>query len=346
MAEIKIIDAGLLSTVQDLGRYGFQRYGVSVSGVMDEYSARAANFLVGNDKNSAVIESTMKGPAIEFQSPGIFAVTGADTKITLNGKEIDLWKSHKVQKGDQLKFDFCRKGVRNYIAFGGGIDVPVVMNSRATNLKGGFGGFKGRKLQAGDMIPLGESTLNISERKIMKNVIPDYPKSIEVGVLLGQQEDQFKAEGVETFFASEYVVSQENDRMGIRLTGGEIAHKEGADIISDGITFGAIQIPGNGNPIIMMADRQTTGGYTKIGNVITADLSKLAQVTAGTKVRFKRVELEEAVKKLKEFNGILDNLENHLEVTELGTGSVRVYKVIVNGKPFTVEIEKAEEREN
>ena len=294
METIKILDAGLLTTVQDLGRYGFQRYGVSASGVMDEYSAKIANKLVGNKVGEAVLETTLKGVQIEFLQNTAVAITGGNCDVTLNGTKIELWQSYLVNRGDILKMGICRSGLRNYLAFAGGIDVPIIMNSKSTNLKAKVGGFNGRKLMTGDILSVGVGSLE-APLTLNKHYIPTYSKDIKVGVILGQQDDHFTEAGIKTFLNETYTVTQESDRMGIRLSsvsGATIEHKNGADIISDGITFGAIQVPGSGQPIVMMADRQTTGGYTKIGNVISSDLAKLAQATPGTKVKFVEYTLE------------------------------------------------------
>lgn len=344
METLKILDAGLLTTVQDLGRYGYQRYGVSASGVMDNFSARIANILVGNSQEEAVLETTLKGIKVEFLKDTMFSITGAQCDSSLNEEKIELWKSYKAKKGDILKMGICKSGLRNYIAFSGGIDVPVIMNSKSTNLKAKIGGFQGRKLMTNDVLSIGNST----EENILKlkdEYIPKYQKEIEVGVILGQQDNHFTEKGIETFFNEVYTVTQESDRMGIRLSsvsGETIEHKNGGDIISDGITFGAIQVPGSGQPIIMMADRQTTGGYTKIGNVISSDLPKLAQATPGSKIRFKRYSLDEALNSLKSINEIIEKISSYdrFNVEEKDEFVMRKYSVKINGKIFNLEVER------
>lgn len=344
METIKILDAGLLTTVQDLGRYGFQRYGVSASGVMDEYSAKVANKLVGNKEGEAVLETTLKGVQIEFLQNTAFAVTGGNCDVTLNGSKIELWQSYLVNKGDILKMGICKSGLRNYLAFSGGIDVPVVMNSKSTNLKAKVGGFNGRKLMTGDILSVGAGSLQ-TPLTLNKYYIPTYSKDIKVGVILGQQDDHFTEAGIKTFLNETYTVTQENDRMGIRLSsvsGATIEHKNGADIISDGITFGAIQVPGSGQPIIMMADRQTTGGYTKIGNVISSDLAKLAQATPGTKVKFVEYTLEQAVQAIKNNDIIINNQNSYISPIkeEIVDNSGRNYRIKLNNKVFELKVER------
>ena len=344
METIKILDAGLLTTVQDLGRYGFQRYGVSASGVMDEYSAKIANKLVGNKVGEAVLETTLKGVQIEFLQNTAVAITGGNCDVTLNGTKIELWQSYLVNRGDILKMGICRSGLRNYLAFAGGIDVPIIMNSKSTNLKAKVGGFNGRKLMAGDILSVGVGSLE-TPLTLNKHYIPTYSKDIKVGVILGQQDDYFTEAGIKTFLNETYTVTQESDRMGIRLSsvsGATIEHKNGADIISDGITFGAIQVPGSGQPIVMMADRQTTGGYTKIGNVISSDLAKLAQATPGTKVKFVEYTLEQAVQAIKNNDIIINNQNSYISPIkeEVVDSSSRDYRIKINNKIFELKVER------
>lgn len=344
METIKILDAGLLTTVQDLGRYGFQRYGVSASGVMDEYSAKIANKLVGNKLGEAVLETTLKGVQIEFLQNTAVAITGGNCDVTLNGAKIELWQSYLVNRGDILKMGICKSGLRNYLAFAGGIDVPVIMNSKSTNLKAKVGGFNGRKLMTGDVLSVGVGSLE-APLTLNKHYIPTYSKDIKVGVILGQQDDHFTEAGIKTFLNETYTVTQESDRMGIRLSsvsGVTIEHKNGADIISDGITFGAIQVPGSGQPIVMMADRQTTGGYTKIGNVISSDLAKLAQATPGTKVKFVEYTLEQAVQAIKNNDIIINNQNSYISPVkeEVVDSSSRDYRIKINNKIFELKVER------
>ena len=344
METIKILDAGLLTTVQDLGRYGFQRYGVSASGVMDEYSAKIANKLVGNKVGEAVLETTLKGVQIEFLQSTAVAITGGNCDVTLNGTKIELWQSYLVNRGDILKMGICRSGLRNYLAFAGGIDVPIIMNSKSTNLKAKVGGFNGRKLMTGDVLSVGVGSLE-APLTLNKHYIPTYSKDIKVGVILGQQDDHFTEAGIKTFLNETYTVTQESDRMGIRLSsvsGATIEHKNGADIISDGITFGAIQVPGSGQPIVMMADRQTTGGYTKIGNVISSDLAKLAQATPGTKVKFVEYTLEQAVQAIKNNDIIINNQNSYISPIkeEVVDSSSREYRIKLNNKVFELKVER------
>ena len=289
MGSIKIISPGLLTLVEDSGRYGYQQYGVPVSGVMDTFSHRVSNILVGNDELEAVLEVTMMGPHIEFSDQMVIAVTGGNLSPELNGAAIPMWESILVQKGDQLTFRGLKSGCRSYIAFSGGISVPDIMGSKSTYTRGNIGGYEGRALKTGDVLEIGtprENLNKLSGRKTPAEFIPVYPNTIELKVTIGPQDDCFTPEGMQTFLSSIYDVTNEFDRMGYRLSGEKIQHVEGGDIISDGIAMGAVQVPGHGQPIIMLADRQTTGGYTKIANVIWTDLPKIAQAKPGDKIRF------------------------------------------------------------
>ena len=356
MSGIKIIDAGLLSSIQDQGRYGYQRYGVSTTGVMDEFASKVANRLLGNDDSEAVIETTMKGITFEITRDCIFAITGGNCETTLNGKVISLWRSHKGSAGDIIKMGMCRGGLRNYIAFAGGIDVPLVMNSRTTNLKAKIGGLNGRKLMVGDELKIGDKSISeIPLRKFNKNYIPTFPKESEIRVILGQQVDEFTDNGVKSFLDTVYSITNESDRMGMRLLGEAIEHKVSGDIISDGMTIGAVQVPGNGQPIIMMADRQTTGGYTKIANVITVDLPALAQAMPGTKIKFVEIRVKDAVELLRKREEEILAESSFLEILpkrrsgplslvpslERNDGNSS-YRLKINSKVFTVNMKERE----
>lgn len=295
MSNIEVINGGILTTVQDSGRYGYQEIGISVSGVCDDYSAKIANALVGNDLDEAVLEMTYFGPTLKFNEDMVIALTGADFRSKLNEETIEIEKSYKVKAGDILKCGAAKEGLRGYIAFGGEIDVPIVNNSKSTHIKTKMGGYEGRALKAKD-----EFNIIINKNATDGKVLPEefklkISKFNILRVVLGPQEDYFTEKGIKTLFKSGgYQVTKEFDRMGIRLKGTEIEHKESADIISDGTALGSIQVPSNGEPIILFVDRQTTGGYTKIGTVITADLYKLANMKFLDKVLFEEVSIKKA----------------------------------------------------
>ena len=312
---ITVLNPGLLTTVQDQGRIGYQQFGVSVSGVMDPRSASLANILVGNDEKEAVLECTMMGPHLQFNQANCIAITGGDLMPTLDGKPIPNYTAVKVEAGQVLKFTMPKTGCRAFIAFAGGLDIPEVMGSRSTYMKAKIGGLNGRKLEKGDVIgfraPKAELK-NMNFRSMASEFVPR--KEYTVRVVLGPQDDYFTEEGIKTFLSEPYTVTAEFDRMGCRLEGAVIKHKDGGDIISDGIAFGAIQVPSSGNPIIMLGDRQTTGGYTKIGNVISVDFRILAQLKQGDKVRFEQVSVKFAQDALLTQRSALKTIRNALEV--------------------------------
>ena len=309
MGQIRIKDPGMKAYVEDLGRFGYQRYGVSVSGAVDEFAGRAANFLAGNESDAALIEAAMKGISVEFLSDAVFAITGSPCDYTLNGRALPLWQSCYAKTGDLLEGGFMTGGLRNYFAIAGGIDVPIIMGSRSTNIRGKFGGFNGRELKAGDMLETGNPAGQPPLRSLQPEYIPQYGAEIDLRVMPGPQDEAISEAGMRTFLNTPYKVSFDSDRMGIRLAGEKIEHVGAADIISDGIAFGSVQAPGDGQPIIMLTERQTTGGYCKIATVISADRSLLAQARPKCVVRFRRIGGEGALDALRQYRSFFDNME-------------------------------------
>ena len=294
---IKIMNGGFMTTIQDMGRYGYQETGMAVSGVMDTRAASLANILVGNDENEAVIEVTMMGPTMVFTADNLVAVTGGDLGAKVDGNPMPTYEAVLVRCGQTLSFSGLKSGARAFIAFAGGLDVPVVMGSKSTNLKSKIGGIEGRKLAPGDEIGFCAPKKWLPNMPKRKLSVPDFSaKEHTLRVILGPQNDHFMQRGIDTFLNSTYTITNEYDRMGCRMEGNLIRHKNGGDIITDGISFGAVQVPSHGNPIVMMADHQTTGGYTKIANVISVDLPILAQCMPGHKIRFQWVTVDKAQK--------------------------------------------------
>lgn len=307
--KMKIISSGPLTTVQDKGRFGYMSSGFSPNGAMDETAMSIANILVGNPMNEGVLEMTVMGITAEFDCDCVIAITGADMSPTLDGEEISMYKSVQVKKGSRLQMKNAKDAMRAYLAVAAGFDLPYVLSSMSTNLKCGLGGFKGRKLANGDELPLRQSSnLGLIGRRRFKE-IPKYKDEITLRVVLGPQDDYFTDGGLKTFLTSTYTVTDKSDRMGIRLDGEKIESKNGVDIISDGIVTGSVQIPASGTPIIMMADRQTTGGYAKAATVITADLSLIAQAKPGTKVNFEKISAKDAERAYKQMIKRLKNFE-------------------------------------
>lgn len=293
----KVKKSGLLTTVQDIGRNGYQQYGMVVSGAMDPFALQVANLLVGNERGEAALEITVLGPQLEILSDTVLALCGADLSATLDGESVDLWKSFKAAKGQVLRFGAPNQGARTYLSVAGGIDVPLVMGSKSTYTKTGIGGYKGRSLEKGDILKKGASKASIKKLSgcgLLSKYIPEYGSTYKAKVILGPEKNAFSKEGMYTFLHSTYTITQQSDRMGYRLSGKPIEHTAGADIISDAIAPGTVQVPANGEPIILLADRQTTGGYTRIATVITTDLPYIGQMLPGHKLSFEEVTIEEA----------------------------------------------------
>ena len=290
---IIVENGGILTTVQDEGRFGYQAFGVSTSGAMDNHSFHIANILVGNDMGEGALEMTFIGPTLKFTSDNIVAVTSGDLTPMLDGNEFPMYRAVLVKEGQTLSFAGARNGCRGYIAFAGGLDIPIVMGSKSTLLRNHLGGVKGRKLEKGDEIGfVSAKTIlpNMEARKVPASVYPK--KEIVLRVVLGPQDDEFTEAGVKSFFWNSGVITNEFDRMGCRIEREPIEHVGDGNINTDGISVGSIQVPTNGKPIIMLSDRQSTGGYAKIGTVISVDLAKIAQAQPGQKVRFVNVSLD------------------------------------------------------
>ena len=297
---ITLLKAGLLATVQDLGRPGFRDSGMPVAGAMDRQAMAAANLLVGNDPGAATVELTLLGGTWRFEEEVLAAVAGADMSATLDGAPVGPWSSFVARAGSQLAFKSARSGVRAYLAVRGGIDVPVVLGSRSTYARAGVGGFQGRVLATGDRLPVGAALGSAPAPLVLApREIPPSGGGATLRVLLGPQDDRFTAEGIATFLSGGYRVTPQNDRMGYRLEGPPIAMRGPADIITDPLVPGAIQVPGGGQPIVMAADAQTTGGYIKIAAVIGPDLRLLGQARSPDLIRFTRITQAEAVRAVK-----------------------------------------------
>jgi biotin-dependent carboxylase-like uncharacterized protein len=294
---LEVLRAGLLTTVQDRGRIGSQKFGVTVSGAMDEIALRVGNILVGNPQDAAALEISFLGPQIRIQTGVVLALTGAEMEADLDGEPVPWYQAFQARAGQLLDIRHCRRGMRGYLTVGGGLEVPVRLGSRSTSLAAGFGGLEGRPLRDGDLLMVGP-TAGLSARwagcGVPRSWLPGFDAPQIIRVVFGPQAEAFSEVGRRTFLTSVYAVSQASDRMGCRLEGPAIEHIGAADIISDWIPLGGIQVPGNGKPIVLLADRQTTGGYTKIATVIGPDLPKLAQLRPGEVLRFEAVSVQEA----------------------------------------------------
>ena len=308
MELLEVVSAGLFTTIQDLGRFGSQRYGVPTSGAMDGFALRAANRLVGNADELAGLEITMGGVQLRASAPVVFAITGADLEPRLNDRPVPMWQGLVMRGGDTLDIDGAADGVRAYLAVRGGIDVPLVLGSRSTYTKSKLGGIDGRVLRRGDRLHGGPAA-SVEQARLgllPAALVPHYGTRHDIRVVLGPQDDRFTPEGIHTFLSSTYRVSLKSDRTGCRLEGPRIAHVAGPDIVSDGSPPGAVQVAGDGMPIVLLADRGTAGGYTKIATVITADLMHLAQAGQNDEVAFRPVTVDEARAALFELEQVLD----------------------------------------
>jgi biotin-dependent carboxylase-like uncharacterized protein len=290
VSQLLVQEPGPLTTVQDLGRPGHLRVGIPASGPVDAEAFVLANRLVGNPDGAAALECTLMGPRLEFADARTIAVTGADMPVTLNGVAAPRWEALRADAGDVLKLGAAKTGVRAYLAVGGGIETPPALGSRATYLRGRLGG---RALARGDRVPLGPAT-PFAVRRVPADRVPDYASEPEIQVVLGPQDDRFTPAGIAAFLEGPYEMTPQTDRMGARLHGPVIEHVRGHDIISDGVPLGGIQVVGDGQPIVLLVDRQSTGGYTKIATVCSFDIGRIAQIKPGQRLRFRRVEPDAA----------------------------------------------------
>lgn len=301
---VEILDVNGLATIQDTGRLGWRKFGVPVSGPMDWFAFRAANLLAGNDPNSAAIEIGMGGIALRALRDCVIAVTGFGCALSVYIWDFPPWSSYYVRGGWTLRLDKLDSGMWAYLAFSGGVQTPPTLGSSSTYLRGPFGGLDGRRLQSGDVLRSGVSSrplTDLAAQSLPAEVRPAYSDNPTLDVILGPQEAYFTDESIATFFSSEYLVSAASDRMGYRLEGPALTYRGKTELLSEGMTMGAIQVPSGGQPIVMMADSPTTGGYPKIGTVASADLPLLAQCVPGrSKVRFRRTTVAKAQKKYRE----------------------------------------------
>lgn len=306
--QIIVVKAGWLTTVQDLGRYGYQQYGVHVCGVMDSLATIVANRLVGNPDHAAVLEITLNGPELQFEQDTTIAITGADLSPTIQGSSVPLWELGVIQRGSRLAFGRPRSGSRAYLAIAGGIDVPLVLGSRSTHCASQIGGLGGRPLKPGDILfgrkPGGID--HLCSKRLPDQLIPRYEQSVTLRIILGPQQNFFRKSALETLTASTYAVSPQSNRMGYRLAGPKISWKGTGQSISDGTTMGALQVPPDGQPILLMADRQTTGGYPKIAVLISTDLPLAAQLAPSNTITFETSTVRKAQTLAHHRRGLLD----------------------------------------
>jgi biotin-dependent carboxylase-like uncharacterized protein len=305
---IRVRQPGLLTTVQDTGRFGEYAIGMPPSGAMDVFSYQVGNYLVGNEDGAAGLEMTYLGPELEFTEDAVIAITGAEMPPKINGEEAPTWKVVAVEAGDVLSFDYLKSGARSYLAVAGGIDVPIFMHSRSTYTLIGLGGLEGRALQEGDELEVGEGgdCFDRVGMAVDEDHVPAYSKETELRVIIGLASYRLTEESMEEFLNTTWTVTPDADRVGYRYKGGELKFVEreqpagaGADpanVVDFGYPIGSIQVPGGVEPIVLMNDAVTGGGYATIGTVISADRDTLAQTKTNDKTRFRSVDLDEALK--------------------------------------------------
>jgi antagonist of KipI len=293
----EVIRAGTMATIQDLGRPGHQRFGMPVSGAMDAFSLRAANLLVGNEFSLAAIEIALGGLELRTESDCVAAICGAALGVKLDGQPCPLWKSLLIRRGQRLAWSGGGPGVWSYLAVAGGLEGEAILGSKSTYLRGAYGGIAGRAVRTGDVLHAGaslEPPAAPAGRTLSGEWIPCYTDLSAIRVIIGPDADMFTPEAIHLLLTAEFQVSNRSDRMGYRLHGPGLAHRGLAEIFSGAVTAGSIQVPADRQPIVLMADHQTTGGYPQIATVITADLSVMAQRGPGQTVRFAQVSVEQA----------------------------------------------------
>lgn len=307
---ITVLDAGDFTTIQDAGRWGYQAFGLPVTGAMDRYAYQAANALAGNRATAAVIEMTTRGGSFKFDSEQLVAVCGAAMHGEIDGKPITNWSSFVVPKRGELRFAAAVTGCRTYLAVHGGIDVPAVLGSKSTDTRSRIGGYQGRKLRLGDVLYIGqENTGNAIPRLLTSEAVPQYSPDISLRVILGPQDTLFSEAAIQLFFSNRYTVINKANREGYLLEGPKIVtNTKEPDIVSDAVGLGAIQIPANGQPFIVTADHQTARGFPKLGYVIRVDLSKLVQARQGEFIRFQPVPEQIAIQALQQEQQVIAQL--------------------------------------
>jgi biotin-dependent carboxylase-like uncharacterized protein len=316
MSLIEVRSPGLLTTVQDLGRESFGPMGVSASGAADPVALRIGNRLVGNTERAAGLEMTLLGGTFVFPERAEIALTGADFSATLDHERVDPWSSVEVQAGQTLRLEATHTGARCYLCVRGGLVVKMFLGSASTHLLSGLGGFEGRALRKGDVLKIGTAGggfRTFRRRKVATRALEKLAPRKTLRITAGPQSDWFSEVALEVFYRTAYGVAEESNRMGLRLEGAPILAEAGGEMISEGVSLGAVQIPASGLPIILFVEQQTTGGYPKIANVISADMSSLGQLRPRDEIRFELVEMETARMLLAEQEKLLVSQELILE---------------------------------
>ena len=295
MSGFTVVNPGMFSLIQDAGRHGFHNIGITTGGPFDNYSFNWANRLCDNLESAACLEILVGGLVLESNISTQIAITGADAPIKINDKSVDGWRTQNISVGDQISIGYASAGCRSYLAVAGGIQCPQIFGSASTVKREKLGGLhkNGQALMQGDLLPCNASQVKIT-RSVAEQYRPQFDGDVaEIRMILGYQQSQFETSQLDRFFTAVYTISQQSDRMGYRLEGPAISTSNN-EMLSEGICLGAIQIPADGQPIILLCDRQTIGGYPKIGSVFSQDIAKLAQLMPGRKIRFKAIDIEQA----------------------------------------------------
>jgi len=298
----KVIKAGIFTTLQDRGRFSFTHLGVTNSGVMDEYATLAAHKLLGNNLNDNILEITFSNVELQASQTTTICITGAKCEFYINDEIKNTWQTYKIQKNDIIKIGKINEGQRVYLAVKNGFDIPKEFGSNSTTIKESLGGIAGMQIKNNDILPYTQNDEIITNRWKERH-IPNYKKELTLRVLLSYQEDSFSSYAKEKFFNSTYTITPDFNRMACKLKG-EVIKSSLDGIISEAITFGSIQVPKDGQPIILLKERQTIGGYPKIGSVLSIDCFKLSQMKIGSVIRFEEIDIKTSQDKVKDFYSV------------------------------------------
>lgn len=321
-AQVKVLSGGLSTTVQDLGRTGRYAIGMPPSGAMDQFSFRVANMLVGNDEGAAALEATYIGPTLEFTDDRAIAVTGGDAAVTLNGEPVAMWTRLRVRAGDVLAFGMITTGARPYVAVSGGLDVPEYLGSRSTYTLIGLGGHEGRTLADGDVLPLGEGPAPAGEVAVPPGLVPQFASDVEVRAVVGLCSYRLTEQALDSFLGTPWKITKDADRVGYRLRGGTLdfvereqpfgAGSDAANVVDLGYPLGSVQVPGGDEPIVLLGDAVTGGGYVTIATVISVDRDLFGQAKTGDTIRFRSVGIDDALAARSESTHHLDRIRASL----------------------------------
>lgn len=345
---LRVLMPGLLSTVQDLGRRGYRRYGISPQGAVDPFSLRVANLLVGNPLGAAAVEITLGEAAFEAEEETVVALTGAAAEVRIDSCPVPEWEALPLPLGSRLEVGPCLSGARVYLALAGGVDVPPVMGSRSTDLVGGFGGLEGRALRSGDLLKAGKEGLagegktaaGLAGRYFPPGLRPRCGGEARARVVAGPQADWFDGKDWEAFLSAAYIVTPRWDRMGFRLEGPSFRRVAGREMVSEGVVTGSVQVPPGGQPLVMLAGHQTLGGYPKPAVVASVDHGLIGQLRPGDSLCFQKVGLDEARLLLAAQEKILQEgvILQRRDIGKKGIG--RSFLVKVGGRQYRVELEE------